>query len=58
MEKIIKGLTIINKYENASISAEHDIIYLWARGVSEEDQKEMLKLEWSNDEPNHWFTFV
>lgn len=58
MEKIIRGLQIINKYEEKLLTAEHDVIYIWARNVTPEDEKELEKLEWSHDEPNHWFTYV
>lgn len=58
MNKIIRGLQIIKEYEDSTLSAEHDIIYIWARNVSEKDEKELEELGWSHDEPNHWFTFV
>lgn len=58
MLKIIKGLEIVNKGTDIWLAAEHDVLYAGSKGLTEEDNKELLELGWSNDEPNNWFTFV
>ena len=55
----LEGLNILSKYDDFSISAEHDIVYssVPCDAVSEEDKKKLEELHW-HDEEDHWAKYV
>ena len=58
--KIAESLTILSKYENSRLDADHDILYAGPTpdtGCSEEDAKRLEKLGWSLDESLPAWTF-
>ena len=60
-ENIIKGLTILNKYSQCSVSAEHDTIYAGPARfdlIEESDKNELSQLGWVFDEYDGWLAFV
>lgn len=61
-EQLIQGLTLLAKYADNEVAAEHDIIYAgpaYADTVSAEDQKTLEGLGWHIDEGlNAWARFV
>lgn len=62
IDKIIRGLAIIAKYEGAYIVAEHDQIYAGPknhRDVSDLDLLELESLGWEfNEDINNWGRWV
>ena len=62
IEKVIKGLQILAKYEDCDIQSEHDQIYVGptdAKDVSKVDAKELEKLDFFIDsEFGSWTRFV
>lgn len=61
IEKLTKGLQILEKYPDSQVSAEHDTIYAGpdATKVSSQDVKELEDLGWTtNGEFNCWTFFL
>ena len=58
IKKIAEGLTILAKYEDAMMDAQHDTIYAGAEGASEEDVKLLSELGWSREDDSSWMCFT
>jgi hypothetical protein len=63
IEKVIKGLEIVNKYPGAEVYAEHDQIYInhsYDVGLSKEHIETLIDKDWYLDDSsdNSWHTFV
>jgi len=60
VQRVAKGLEIINRYPHPSVSAEHDVIYAGcSRSLEGEDLVSMEQLGWDFDEElDSWRFFV
>jgi hypothetical protein len=59
VQKIIHGLTILARYRDCDINAEHDVIYAGTSDVTLVDKKELKECDWHWDEElKCWKRFV
>lgn len=58
IKKIAEGLTILAKYDDAMIDAQHDEIHAGAEGVSAQDADRLSELGWSREEDFSWMCFT
>lgn len=59
VQKIVYGVSIVAKYDDGDIAAEHDVIYVNSRKLTKEDKKELKECGYHwDDECNSWARFV
>lgn len=58
-QEIVHGLSIVAKYDDCDIAAEHDVIYVGSRKLTKEDKKALKDCGYHwDDECECWARFV
>jgi hypothetical protein len=58
IKRIVEGLTIIAKYDDAMIDAQHDEIHAGSDSLTEDDAARLEQLEWVPEGDFSWMCFT
>jgi hypothetical protein len=58
VQQVRDGLSIVAKYDDADIAAEHDTIYVWSDSLTDEDKKELKNCGFLRNDDESWLRFL